>query len=101
MRNKGKGWAAFSDREDLRDKAGGEGKYTHSPQSFKQILSDFYLQTDGTMFPNAVMVKMGKDEAFRKNGGKSQKRRQNDKGKPQAAARKLFLKKSDHVCTIY
>ncbi|GHV79390.1 hypothetical protein AGMMS49944_11810 [Spirochaetia bacterium] len=74
MRNKGKRQAAFTHHKDLRDKAGGKGQ-TNTPQPFKQILSDFYLQTDGTKRSGTVMVKVGKDEAPRKNGGKSQKRR--------------------------
>ncbi|MHC6202741.1 hypothetical protein ACYULU_06060 [Breznakiellaceae bacterium SP9] len=59
----------------MRNEAGGKGNYTHSPQSFKQVLSDFYLQTDGTMLPGTVMVKVGKNKNFHKNGGKSQVRR--------------------------
>jgi hypothetical protein len=38
-------------------------------------LGNFYLQTDGTLLSNAVVVKVGKDKALRKNGGQDQKRR--------------------------
>ncbi|GHT91920.1 hypothetical protein FACS1894140_3220 [Spirochaetia bacterium] len=59
----------------MRDEAGGKGKAAKTPQAFKQILSDFYLQADRTMLSGAVMVTVGKDEALGKNGGKSQTHR--------------------------
>ncbi|GHV88031.1 hypothetical protein AGMMS50267_03910 [Spirochaetia bacterium] len=49
------------------------------------------------MLPNTVMVKVGKDEAPGKNGGKSQTRRQNDEWKPQTSTGKPFLQKLNHV----
>jgi hypothetical protein len=75
LRDNYKVYTDFNIHKDSRNKAGGKGQYANTPQSFKQTLSDFYLQTDGTMLPNAVMVKMGKDEALRKNGGKGQTHR--------------------------